>query len=455
MKLALLILSCSVATATAQSFTPFTWPVSNAGPYTLTANMRSNVVFFPNSLPASENAIETHKYHHHTRIWWDDGMTWIAFSSGATNEADGGLQSAMCWSTNAGMSWSYPPTQIVPSQSTFLGTNNIFPTRWTYPRNFQKYNGTNYLVCAVDQLDDYGGGAHERGVALLARALHMDGTVGALFRISSATVTNMDGKITPDYDANLGPPLMEYSKIYGCWGGSNPNRLASEWTGWIIVYTPEVMFFDEPNTVSADGSTTNLYRIWREAGGTMDQLHYVWQQMSTNGGLTWPADPVQTQVPNNPSETVVRRLSDGRTVLVGNALWYGVVGGGLTNRDPLYLAITEPNTTTITNVTALRQFVSPFPVYPGSNRSGGAQYPDLIQVSNYMYISYSVTKEGIGFSRVLIPGMADNNNDIIHPGNRIVSARVGNYRYATPEGLLITDDGNYIVTDDGERILLE
>ena len=66
---------------------------------------------------------------------------------------------------------------------------------------------------------------------------------------------------------------------------------------------------------------------------------------------------------------------------------------------------------TITNVTSIRQGLTGTPTYSGTGKGGGAQYPDAVQVGNYLYVSYSMQKESIGFSRVLIPGLADDNSD--------------------------------------------
>ncbi len=397
MRFALTILMFSACVANA-AFGTFTWPsgVSNRGPYTLLSSVSNTTVISPSGATISEADISTHQYHHHTRIWWltngtASGTIALAYSSCATNEADGGMQTVVSFSTNLGVSWS-SPVLAVPSQSRWIYTSGYFTNnvRVTYPRNFTSYGGTNYLITAVDQFVNDG---REHGDALLACAVYSDQTIGPLFRISSATYTNMDGKTSVDYNSTLGPPLMVDTKLYGCWGGTSPGgEPASEWIGWLWDGTGTVV---EPNVFPADASSTNFYRIWR-AVGTYD-THLVYQQTSTNAGTNWSAISA-TEIPNAPSETVGRRLADGRTVFLGNPTYYSGAG-----RDPLFLAITD-GTATITNVWAVRQGDSQIPTYGGWGKGGGASYVDCIQVRSNLLISYSLQKETISFSKVPIPG---------------------------------------------------
>lgn len=394
-----------------QSFTPFTWPVSNAGPYTVASTLTSTTVFFPNGETPTENDLATHRYSHHTRIWNYQGTTWLAFSSSGTNESDSGTQTVISHSTDHGLTWSAPGL-VVPSQSAWNAPGAVEGIRMVFPRNFQLYDGTNYLVTAVDE---YNANIHAFGIALFACPVYTDGTIGSLFRISTNSYTPKDGASFVEYNSILGPPLMAYSKVYGCWGNSGADASGEnlEWMSSFYQYDPITILQTEPNTFSVDGSETNLYRIWRGVSSYSPECSncplFLWQQRSTNSGVNWSTNELQTAIPNTPSESVGRRLSTGQYVIVGNPQMY--VQGVSIWRDPLFMAISEPGTTTITNVTAIRQGLTGTPTYAGNFKGGGAQYPDCQQVGNYLYVSYSMQKESIGFSRVLIPGLEDNNND--------------------------------------------
>lgn len=385
----------------------FTWPesVETSGPYTLLTVVSNSTVFSPSADWDTEENLAAHKYNHHTRIAWFKGVTFLAHSSCGTNEGDPGMQTVVHISTNKGVNWS-APSLVVPSQCTYSSsasnTYNILDSRVSYPRNFQTYRGALYLVSAVDQFREGHSKTNEAGEALVARSIALDGTLGSLFRISSATYTNMDGKAAIDYDTAIGPPLMAYSKVYGCWGGSYwQDTWPSEWLGWLFVPATNWRHI-EPNTFSSDGTQDNLYRFWRN---WYNDTYVVYQQTSTDGGSTW-SDAIPTTIPNCPAEAKGIRLTDGRFAILGNP-----TGLGEQYRDPLYLAVTGVNSTDVTNVWAIRQGVSVTPTYSGFSKAGGAQYVDAVQVGNYLYVSYSLQKESIGFSRVLIPGLADNGND--------------------------------------------
>jgi hypothetical protein len=406
LKLLIVSISLSISSVTwAQTVVPFTWPASNTGPYTLAANMTSIVAFAPSAITSDETNLLSHKYHHHTRISAHQNAIYLAFSSNRTNEWDGGMQCGMVVSTNHGLNWSLP-ISIVPSQSVWTNSpvGSLPGSRYSYPRNFTLYNGTNYLVCAIDDVVGIG---YEQGAALVARAVYPNGTVGSLFRITTNTYTPIDGKTAIDYDSTLGPPLLTDSKLFGCWGGSFAwdSTVASEWIGWLF---SDPRGWTEPNTFSVDGSATNFYRIWREVtDSVVENEYFLWQQQSTNTGSSW-STPVITEVPNNPSEIAGIRLSTGQYALVGNPKIY--LDQSM-NRDPLYLAISAPNSTTITNVTAIVQGSTQQPIFPSTSKAGQAQYPSLCQNGNYIYVGYSIRKEDVGFSRVLIPGLVNNNND--------------------------------------------
>lgn len=423
----ILVLVClSVSAVWASGLGLFTWPTNVAltGPYALLSG-NDAIVFQPNAGPPAENDMATHQFSHHTRISWYQGATYIATSSAGTNEEDGGMQCALYISTNRGSTWT-APIQVIPSQS--LWTNVPFGARAnervTYPRNFTLHNQTNYLTCAVDYSDS---SLNKGGTALVSCALSPTGVVGSLFVISTNGYSAIDGKMVPDYDPTgvIAPALLADSELYGCWGGTY-TAVWLPYSIWVGFWRPNLSdppgptnLFGEPNTFSADGGSLNYYRIWRALNGATTSLY---QSISTNGGRTWympqPADwtfPEQTTIPNAPSETTGLRLSDGRYVIVGNPQ-SGGAGCGTNGRDPLFLALSDTGSTTITNVYAVRQGLSGDGTFIGTAQMlGGAQYPSAVQVGNYLYISYSIAKQRVGFSRRLIPGLADNNNDVWPP----------------------------------------
>jgi len=399
----------------AQVYGTFTWPSSNAGPYTLlSTGVTSFLVSAPDGNPITESGMATHRYQHHTRIYnlgnnpLGSNVIAIAYSSAFSNEADAGEQTGISFSTNRGTNWS-APLQVIPSQYPWINNMSngvtIVGQRITYPRNFDTANGSNWLVSATDVYFDTS--MHEVGVGLIACAVLTNQTIGPLILISTNNYPQTNGMplVVPTYNSGMHDALMPNSIVYGRWGGRS-QAYPTEWTHW---------WFDgdnnwvEPSTTSFNGSSTNLVRFWRCTGGTSNEVHLVGQTHSTDSGSTWSAITF-SQVPNAPSETCIIRLTDGRFAILGNPR--NSFGQG---RDPLFLAVTDTNSTSVVTVNAIRQGLSGVPVYIGWSKNGGASYVDAVQLGNYLYVSYSIAKEEIWFSRVLIPGLADNNNDTNPP----------------------------------------
>lgn len=381
----------------------FTWPVgvSTNGPYTLLSGLQTNLVFTPTADWSTENDLKSHKYNHHTRIAYLGSTIFVAHSSAGTNEADSGQQTVVQFSRDYGTNWS-DPVLVCPAQSTWKAVPFENGARISYPRNFQILSNALYLVSAIDQCDT-SGGEHYIGIALVACRLFEDGTLGPLFRISTADYTPLSGKPYIAYDSDLGPPLYSYSKIYGTWGGTWASAPDSDWHWKYVTNGPGFSItVSEPNTFSVDGSANNLTRLWRNAD--FPDYWFVWQADSTDGGLSW-TKPQATTVPNGATEITGMSLNDLRYVIISNPAHSG--------RDPLYLAITAPASMDITTVGAIQQGVSSVPVYASATKTGGAAYPSVVQKANYLYVAYSIHKESIGFSRILIPGRNGNDNDKI------------------------------------------
>ncbi len=366
------------------------------GTYTL-ATTQDRVVLVPNGAAPVEGTIATHRYHHHSKIWNQLGITYIAFSSGATNEDASGQQTVMCISTNKGTNWN-APFMVLGSQTAFPSTGASYEeaARITYPRNFQEYGGKVYVVAAIDET--HGAvlaGLTNLGLALVASEVNSNGLSGSLFRISTTAYTPPSGTI--NYDGILGPPLLAYSILYGSHGGSGPLQPA---VAWSVFITQNGINFAEPGTFPFEASGTKLFRIWRRVTTPDNRLYLA---SSDNAGDSFSYIS-RLGIPDSPGATFGLRITNGQFAVIGNPI------DGAVNRDPLYLA-TFNSDGSITNLSAIRQGLSGNPTYAGSGKNGGAQYPGAVQVGNYLYVAYSIAKESIGFSRVLIPGLADNNND--------------------------------------------
>lgn len=382
-----------IVASTPNGSTPVWGTNGLTGTYALASTVDTTAVLAPNGDTPTEGSLASHRYHHHAKIFSDSGVTFLAFSSGGTNEDADGQQVAMCYSTDKGVTWS-APSLVVASQGTFSGTGayGVPGAKVTYPRSFYKYNGVIYLISAVDE---FSAASARIGKTLLARQVNLDGTLGTLFRITPGAYTPPSGTI--NYDSNLGPPLLAYTEVYGPFGGSAPGEPASEFQGWVQQAGVD---YAEPATTLFDNTGRSLVRYWRRVTTPNNKIYV---SHSQDFGITWDSLAI-TSVPDSPSKTMTLKLSTGEYAVIGNPVDASV------SRDPLYLAILNP-WFTVTTVVAIRQGLSGTPTYAGTHKGGGAQYPDAVQNGNYLYVAYSTQKETVAFSRVLIPGLADNDND--------------------------------------------
>jgi hypothetical protein len=364
------------------------------GPYTVAPNETNYNVVVPNGNTPTEADLDSYRYHHNTEIAVDNGRVWVAFSGSGTNEEAGGEIVGLSSSNDNGNTWS--DIQLaVPPQSTFSGTGAslVIGTRSADPRGFVNYNGGLYIVSTIDTTLTTGQD-NPQGLALVANKCNSDGTLGPVFRITSDTYTPINGKTAIAYDATLGPPLLTVSEIFGKRGGSAPGNPLTSWRGW-LQYNNSV--FSEPTTIPLTGSNNSLVRLWRGFSGSLDETK-LWSQTSSDGGSTWSILE-KTSIPNEPSNTNGIRLPDGRIVLVGNPVDVSVV------RDPLYVAIFNGTTGVINNIYAVRQGLSGTPVYSGTYKGGGAQYPGISFDGTNLWISYSIAKESIGVTKIPLSGL--------------------------------------------------
>lgn len=355
--------------------------------YTLAPGKTDYTLLTPTGATPIAGDLATHRYHHHTQTIDYAGRQWVAFSSALNNEDATGQLSVVMSSTDGGSTWT-APVAAVPSQETMDDT--ITSTgRQCQPNSFQVYGGNLYLITAVLN------GFNSIGHAMLATLCNSDGSVGTPFLIANL-VSYIPRSTFPTYtyDATLGPPLLALANLTGTWGGSQPGQPDVGFQGWTS-QGGSAETFAEPMTVPMDDTGLNLARYWRRIGGT-NRIQYWWSQLSADGGQTWTS-LAPSDIPNNPSAGAVMRLPDGRVALVTNA--QGV------KRDPLVLALFNGTTGALQSVYAVRQGLTADPVYAGTNKSAGAQYPGISFDGTNLWVSYSVAKENVAVSKIPLAGL--------------------------------------------------
>lgn len=366
-----------------------------SGPYRLAPGLTNVEVDAPNGHTPSYSDLESLQYHHHTRVAVGrNGRIWVAYSGTMRHEGSSGMITEVKSSVD-GRTWSAPHVVIAPP-SPFNG-KQVAGRRISYPRAFVTYHRQLYLVAAIDQANGYGCCTNEQGEALVAVALHPDGSIGKPFRVSRAAYTPQKGSPAYPYHARLSPHIFVLANNFGTWGGSAPGQPPSVWTGYGVAADGTTLV--EPNTIRIRYHRRALFRLWRDEGktGKFD----LYKSISLDFGSTWsPAVP--TDIPNSPSEATVATLKNGDIVVIGNALDRPQATD---SRDPLYLAVFNGKTGMLRHVYAVRQDVGA-PTYNNGVVCGpkgkpcGAAYPGAYDFHGKLYISYSVDKQQIWLATV-------------------------------------------------------
>jgi hypothetical protein len=370
------------------------------GPYPLAPGLVNVEVDAPNGKTPSYSDLESLQYHHHTRVAVArNGRIWVAYSGAMRHEGSSGMITEVKSSTN-GRTWSAPIVVIAPP-SPFNGKQTAH-RRISYPRAFVTYRRHLYLVAAIDQPNGYGCCTNEQGEALVAVALHRDGSIGKPFRVSRAAYTPRKGSPAYHYNVRLGPHLFVLANNFGTWGGSAPGQPPSAWVGYGKAADGTTMV--EPNAIRLREHRRTLLRLWRDEGRTGQFLLYT--SISKNFGATW-SPALQTDVPNSPSEATIVKLKNGDVAIVGNALDQP---HATASRDPLYLAIFNGKSGVLRHIYAVRQGVGA-PVYNNGVVCGpqgkpcGAAYPGAYDFHGKLYISYSIDKQQIWLATVPDAGL--------------------------------------------------
>jgi hypothetical protein len=357
----------------------------------------TTLVCAPNGDTPTENDMLTHRYRHPTQIIVHGGRTHIFYDCSGTNEHGGGGQNAYVYSDDKGVTWS-APLQLFPAQSTWTaaavayaaGSHVVTVRKWVVL-------GDRLFATAVIFLAD-GTALSDQGstaVAMIAREVFPNATFGDAFRISPEDYTALDSKPKLDYDSNLGPRLFPEANIFGEFGGTATGYTGIELDGF--PYQGSDGFF-EKRTIIPD--PTDPERLTRNLRSMVLQVPFVYQSESIDSGATFGLFR-KTNVPNGPSPTAFLRLADGRFAIAGNVT---------AARTELYLAMLNSEYQ-VQSIGYIKTGVSTTPTYAGTFKGNGCAYPHMVQRGNYLYVSWSEQKESIYFGRVLIPGLADNNND--------------------------------------------
>jgi hypothetical protein len=149
-------------------------------------------------------------------------------------------------------------------------------------------------------------------------------------------------------------------------------------------------YFDPPRPVTNEGSffqidDGTLHMFLRTRTG------YLWHTKSTDDGVTW-SEPEKTEFTDSTAKFHLGRLPDGRFYYVGNPSpeqWY---------RTLFVLSLSEDGEDWSESYILRNEETAP--VFEGTYKDHGYQYPHSMLLHDYLYVVYSVNKEGVEVLRV-------------------------------------------------------
>lgn len=148
-------------------------------------------------------------------------------------------------------------------------------------------------------------------------------------------------------------------------------------------------YFDPPHPVTNEGAffQTNdgvLHMLLRTRTG------FLWHTQSADDGETWSA-PEPTQFTDSTAKFHLGRLPDGRFYYVGNPSteqWY---------RTLLVLSLSEDGEDWTESYILRNEETAP--VFEGTYKDFGYQYPHSMVLDGHLYVVYSINKEDVGVLR--------------------------------------------------------
>jgi len=358
-------------------FSPIVWSGSTSGNYTALSGVSQTFVttFAP-------TAVNDKAYNHHPFIIEHGGAIHLMYSTGNTNEEESGQYVRYQKSIDGGATFSTPVTLVVPQDI----TGGYLVRRVCLPSFFIVVEGSLYAIVDVNTRAS-GSAGTRTGVGTLAVKVNSNATFETPFWIinpagNTTAPTPILGFPAYQFNTFLGSKILNAildserrpSFFYSC-PVSNPLYTVSAF---------KTVRMEEPTVTKLSNGL--WIRLWRILDTTYKKIAQYSFDGSNWGGLN------TTEIPDWASRSEFLKCSDGRIILVGN-------NNTPTNRTPLFYAQSadglEYKSGNIFNIDT----ETTGPVYPGTYKETGVQYPHLTELSNgKIAVAYSVNKEQIRVS---------------------------------------------------------
>lgn len=177
--------------------------------------------------------------------------------------------------------------------------------------------------------------------------------------------------------------------------------------------------------------------------------YYVLASYSTDNGETW-SKTVQTNMPDSRSKQCAGNLLDGTAYIVNNP--YRI------NKPRCPLAVTLSKDGAIFTHSYLLRGLDELPTqaYSGWAKTLGYSYPKAMVYNGYLWVSYSIQKERVGYSRIPLSSISMNESNTAVIGSTLCNNKkmiIDNYYNLS--GQCINDDYKGVVIKNGKLFLLK
>ncbi|MGQ9554251.1 MAG: exo-alpha-sialidase [Anaerolineae bacterium] len=337
-------------------------------------------------------------YSHHPHIAFFKGRFYVMFSNGWIDEDDVGQRVMLSTSADF-QTWTAPKPLVDTRMGEHFGLTytaggwHIYrdalvayigeyeydlPPGSRKPDHIQETAHKNTKTWAMTTTD---GQAWSEPIPILERFIPNHSPQ----RLRSGRLIMPGGMMFPYTDDPAGLSGWTPSGIY-------PRQMPKPYVDDSVGFRAAAPYFTRPHPVLCEGSfiqtDDGVLHMFLRSGTT-----YLWHTTSADEGVTW-SEPEATEFTDSVAKFHFGRLPDGRFYYVGNPSTQREY------RTLLVLSVSEDGEDWTCSYILRNEETAP--VFEGTYKDHGYQYPDSLVLGGYLYVAYSINKEDVGVSRVAL-----------------------------------------------------
>jgi hypothetical protein len=276
--------------------------------------------------------------------------------------------------------WSQPQV-LIDSIGEMTGKGKVGTGLWP---TFEQVNGKLYAVATVKRMIDWkrDGNAtspiYKNLPKIAKRVNEKDPASEQRYWLSDESPEEYEfiKSYTQAEDIELRNDLEELKK-----------RVNKKRENYFFPKTDDDAAFCEPTYYTRpDGKEVGLYR-------DLKRSLRLYAALRNNPGDQW-SKAYKSNIPDSPSKSVAGTLPDGRVYIIGNFL------DKLWLRDPLIIAVSKDGIDFNKAFVVRCGATNCREKNPGDHKGPGFQYPDALVIGDSLWVSYAISKEQIGLSRI-------------------------------------------------------